>query len=412
MKASAEQAGRARNETRRPVEAALRSCRKGLIGIGIFSCIMNVLLLTGPFFMLQIYDRVLTSRSVATLAALALIAVVLYLFYGMFEWIRSRLLVRLGQAFDDDLADITFDTTATQRAAGPSSAGDLRTVQQFVSSPALATLFDVPWFPIYLAVIFLLHPILGLLALLGAVILIVLATANQAVSHRRNLQASEYGTTEDLLMRASRQQVEPLKAMGMLGNVQRLWRDAHDKRVTVQTSAADWQSVFSSSSKTLRLVLQSAVLGVGAYLVIANQLSPGALIAASIIFARALAPIDQSIAQWRVITGAQQAYKRLKETLANIPAEPEMNVLALPKHTLTVTDLSLKAPDGETVLMEGATFSLRAGDGLGIIGPSGGGKSTLVRGLLGIVPATSGEVRFDGATLDQWSKEQQSQFVG
>ena len=198
----------------------------------------------------------------------------------------------------------------------------------------------------------------------------------------------------------------------MLGNVQRLWRDAHDKRVTVQTSAADWQSVFSSSSKTLRLVLQSAVLGVGAYLAIANQLSPGALIAASIIFARALAPIDQSIAQWRVITGAQQAYNRLKETLANIPAEPEMNVLAPPKHTLTVTDLSLKAPDGETVLMEGANFSLRAGDGLGIIGPSGGGKSTLVRGLLGIVPATSGEVRFDGATLDQWSKEQQSQFVG
>ena len=267
------------------------------------------------------------------------------MFYGLFERIRSRLLVRLGQAFDDDLAEIAFDTTALQRSAGPSSAGDLRTVQQFVSSPALATLLDVPCFPIYLGVIFLLHPILGLLTLLGAVILIVLAIANQAVSHRRNLQDSEYGTTEDLLMRASRQQVEPLKAMGMLDNVQRLWRDAHDKRVTVQTSAADCQSVFSSSSKTLRLVLQSAVLGIGAYLVIDNQLSPGALIAASIIFARALAPIDQSMAQWRVITGAQQAYGRLKETLADIPVEPEINVLALPNRTLTVADLSLAAPD-------------------------------------------------------------------
>jgi PrtD family type I secretion system ABC transporter len=411
VNAAAEKAGRARQNSRRPVEAALRSCRKGLIGIGVFSCIMNVLLLTSPF-LLQIYDRVLTSRSVATLVALALIAVVLYMFYGLFEWIRSRLLVRLGQAFDDDLAEIAFDTTALQRSNGPSSAGDLRTVQQFVSSPALATLFDVPWFPIYLGVIFLLHPILGLLALLGAVILVVLAIANQAISHRRNLQASEYGSTEDLLMRASRQQVEPLKAMGMLDNVQRLWRDAHDKRVTVQTSAADWQSVFSSSSKTLRLVLQSAVLGVGAYLVIDNQLSPGALIAASIIFARALAPIDQSIAQWRVITGAQQAYERLKETLADIPVEPEMNVLALPNRTLTVADLSLAAPDGETILMEGVTFALQAGDGLGIIGPSGGGKSTLIRGMLGVIPPVSGEVRFDGATLDQWSKEQQSQFIG
>ena len=207
MKASTEAAGGAAQSIieRRPVEAALRSCRQGLIGIGVFSCIMNVLLLTGPFFMLQIYDRVLTSRSVATLVALALLAVVLYLFYGLFEWIRSRLLARLGQAFDDDLAEIAFDNTATQRTGGPSAAGDLKAVQQFVSSPALATLFDVPWFPFYLAIIFLLHPILGLLGLFGAALLIGIAVVSQAIAHRRNLQAAEHASTEDLLMRASRQ---------------------------------------------------------------------------------------------------------------------------------------------------------------------------------------------------------------
>ncbi len=414
MKASAEAASGAAQSIveRRPVEAALRSCRQGLIGIGVFSCIMNVLLLTGPFFMLQIYDRVLTSRSVATLVALALLAVVLYLFYGVFEWIRSRLLTRLGQAFDDDLAEIAFDNTATQRTAGASAAGDLKAVQQFVSSPALATLFDVPWFPFYLAIIFLLHPILGLLGLFGAALLIGIAIVSQAISHRRNLQAAEHASTEDLLMRASRQQVEPLQAMGMLGNVQRLWRGAHDRRVVVQTSASDWQSMFSSAAKTLRLILQSAVLGLGAYLVIANELSPGALIAASIIFARALAPIDQSIAQWRVITNAHQAYNRLKETLSVTPGAPETSVLALPKETLTVNSLSVASPDGETMLMDETSFTLKAGDGLGIIGPSGGGKSTLIRGLLGLAPVLSGEVRLDGATLDQWSKKQQGQFIG
>ena len=292
-----------------PIAAALATCRSGLISVGLFSCLMNVLLLTGPFFMLQIYDRVLTSRSVPTLLALALIAGVLYLFYGAFDWTRARLLARLSKAFDRQVAGASFRQSTKRATGGPTPAQDLRQVQQFIAGPSIATLFDVPWFPVYVAIVFLLHPLLGVLALCGAILLVVIAIVNQMAAVKLNATSTEHATREDSLLLAARRQVEPLQAMGMITNAQRLWDTAHRSRVDAQTLGADRQSLFASISKTLRLVLQSAILGFGAYLVIGNELSAGALIAASIIFARALAPLDQSIAQWRGIAASREAYE-------------------------------------------------------------------------------------------------------
>jgi ATP-binding cassette subfamily C protein len=390
----------------------LRRCRSGLVSVGFFSCLMNVLLLTGPFFMLQIYDRVLTSRSVSTLLALALIAGVLYFFYGAFDWTRARLLARLSKAFDRDVSLAAFHQSAMMRAGGPSPAQDLRQVQQFIAGPSLATLFDVPWFPLYLAVVFMLHPALGLLALAGAGLLLVIAIANQRAALSLNERSSQHAASEDQLLLAARRQIEPLTAMGMVANTRRLWDAAHGARLDAQTLGADRQGFFASSSKTLRLILQSAMLGFGAYLVIGNELSAGALIAASIIFARALAPLDQTIAQWRGISASRESYHRLKLSLGAMETAKEGLMLTLPRAGLSVSDMSVSEPDRGTVLLQNASFTLEAGDALAIIGPSGGGKTSLVKGLLGIWPLNGGEVRFDGATLDQWSTALRGQIIG
>ena len=395
-----------------PVAGALARCRSGLLSVGFFNCLMNLLLLTGPFFMLQIYDRVLTSRSVSTLLGLALIASVLYLFYGAFDWIRSRLLARVSKAFDQQVSEESFRQSTKISANGPVPAQDLRQVQQFIAGPSLGTLFDVPWFPVYLTVVFMLHPLLGLLALTGAVFLVLIAILNQWAASNLNSQSSQHAAHEDKLLLAARRQAEPLQAMGMIANTHRLWNEARNARLDAQTSGADRQGFFASSSKTLRLVLQSAILGFGAYLVIGNELSAGALIAASIIFARALAPLDQTIAQWRSISASREAYGRLKASLMEIEAVGEGMALSLPHKTLFVSELSVAVPGHSVVLMENASFTLKAGDALGIVGPSGGGKTSLLKGLLGLWPASEGEVRFDGATLDQWSSAKRGQIIG
>lgn len=395
-----------------PLADAVAACRSGLIGVFVFSMVMNVLLLTGPFFMLQIYDRVLTSRSVETLLALALLAAVLYLFFGIFDWTRARLLTRVSRTFDRDVADNAFLKTARAGPAQQSTAGDLQQVQQFIGGPAIATLFDVPWFPVYLLVVFMMHPLLGYLGLAGAAMLLTIAILNQLFSRRFSDQAAQLGIEEDRLLLAGRRQAETMSAMGALANTCGLWRSKHDERLRAQSNAADRQAIFSALSRSLRLLLQSAILGFGAYLVLGDALSPGALIAASIIFARALAPLDQTIAHWRSIAGARSAYRRLKQDLSDPMGTRAPTKIALPKRHISVSELFVATPDRSQVLLEGVSFDLRAGDALGIIGPSGGGKSTLLKGLLGLWPATRGEVRLDGATLDQWPIDRLGNIVG
>lgn len=391
---------------------ALFGCRSGLVGVFIFSIVMNVLLLTGPFFMLQIYDRVLTSQSVETLLALSILATVLFLFYGVFDWVRMRLLNRISHNFDRDLAETAFRHAATAEPNGRPITSDLKEVQQFIGGPAIASLFDAPWFPVYLLIVYLMHPLLGYLGLAGAVALLSVALLSQILSSRSTGEIAKQRSDEERFLLAGRRQSETLRAMGMSDDTGRLWRDKHDAHLDGTARATDQQAVFTSFSRTTRLLLQSAILGFGAYLVLGNELSAGAMIAASIIFARALAPLDQSIAHWRVIAGARNAYFRLKEALGEPTSLAAPTKIALPKRRLSVHEVFVATPDQSQVLLEGVSFDLRSGDALGIIGPSGGGKTTLLRGILALWPKTRGEVRLDGATLNQWPADRRGDIVG
>lgn len=402
------------------LQQAIAQCRSGLIGVGIFSMVMNMLMLTGPFFMLQVYDRVLTSQSVPTLVALAILTLTLYVFYGVLEGVRARLLARLSRAFDAELADQSYNLTVeglrdNTGATRPTQAlSDLRQVQQFIGSPALGTLFDTPWFPIYLFIVYLLHPSLGIMATVGAILLLIIATLNELTTKTGIMQASELGHGEEELVQSSRRQSETLQAMGITSAFRSHWRDVHDRRVGAANKTADLMAIFTSISKSLRLILQSAILGFGAYLVLQAELSPGALIAGSIIFGRALAPLDQAIGHWRTISGARSAYDRLKDVL-NAAGNAQGDIkteLDLPKATVIIDDMSVAAPDQSRVLLNDLSIHMERGQALGIIGPSGGGKSTFVRGLLGLWPVVEGSVRFDGADLQQWTPERRGEFIG
>lgn len=402
------------------LQSATASCRSGLVGVFIFSAIMNVLLLTGPFYMLQIYDRVLTSQSLPTLVALSILVAVLLGLYGLFDWVRGRLMTRLGNGLDLHLADRAYGETirAGVRGAPADPSRDLRTVRQFLAGPAAAGLFDLPWMPAYVAVIWLLHPVLGALALAGAIFLVCLAIVNALMSRKPSAEASALAFKEDHFLGASKRNGETIQAMGMLGALQRSFASLHEQALTAGQKGSDRNGIFAAPSKAIRMILQSAVLGVGAYLVIQTELSPGAMIAASIIFARALAPVDMAIAQWRSVVAGKQAWARLKEALAGPGERPHDVALPAPTQSLTVEDLYVGPPghnsQGTTgaILVSRAALDLKAGEGLGIIGASGCGKSSLLKGLVGAWPVLRGEIRIDGATPDQWSAEDRGRFIG
>jgi ATP-binding cassette subfamily C protein len=398
-----------------PYSVAFKTIRSGLIGVGVFSALMNILLLTGPFYMLQIYDRVLASHSVPTLVALSVLVAGLLAIYGLFDFLRTRLMVRLAAILDLELADQTFEASVSGPLKRPQfgdPARDLRTVRQFITSPAAAGLFDIPWFPFYIGVVFLLHSLLGWLAIFGAFVLITLAMLNAVFSRAPELNANQSGFQEDQFLGISRLNAETVVAMGMMGNLKRQWFSLHEKVLSAGQVGADSNARFTSLSRALRLILQSAILGVGAYLVIGNELSPGALIAASIIFARALAPVDMAVAQWRGIVAAYQSWGRLGQAVLSIAPREEHIQLELPKKTIILEEFSVTAPHQEKCLAELVSFELKAGEGLGIIGASGSGKSSLLRGLVGVWPSPKGEMRVDGATLDQWSDEDRGKFIG
>ncbi len=389
--------------------------RPGLIAVAIISMVMNVLLLTGPFYMLQIYDRVLTSRSLATLLALSGLVAGLFVIHGMLDFLRTRLMTRVSGVLDMALAQTAFRRSLPyyQTEGEPQQPlRDLRTVQQFLTSPAATNLFDIPWMPVYITVIYIFHPMLGHLAVAGAVVLIALAAANGYASRRPARDIMEHTVREERLVGTCQHNGGELHAMGMFPAMCRDWAVHHARFLRAGECGSDTNAWFSSISRTVRLVLQSAILGCGAYLVIGDALSAGALIAASITFARALAPVDSSIAHWRSIVSARQSWGRLRE-LARQPGEETKSViLKKPSATLEIDELSIQTPDRQRSLVENASFNLKAGDGLAIIGPSGSGKSSLIKGLLGQLPVANGSVRLDGATLDQWDEAHRGDLIG
>lgn len=404
--------------------AALRSLRTEFVGIGLFSCAVNLLMLTGPLFMLQVYDRVLPSRSTPTLVALLGLTAGLYAFQGLFDYLRVRVLSRAGYRLDDRLLLPTFrtwvlrGTSADQPDYKPLS--DLSTLKGFLSSPALLALFDLPWFPVYLAVVFLLHVKLGLLATGGALIVVTIAIVNDLVTRKPLAEAMGRESAESRLAEQSRRNAETVVAMGMTDHVAGLWRQ---KRLAASRSAqigGERSEAFSTASKAIRLLLQSAILGLGAWLAIGQEISAGMIVAASIISGRALAPIDQAIGGWRTVVRSRLAYRRLSHYLAADDADAGRPIeLPEPQGRLEVRNMLKRPPPGRAPgdgtgkpILSGLNFTLDPGDGLGVIGPSASGKSTLARLLVGLWMPDGGHVRLDGATFEQWDASRIGPHIG
>ena len=393
--------------------------RNAFIAVGLLSALVNLLYLTGSFFMLQVYDRVIPSRSVPTLVVLSLLAGGLYVFQAALDVIRSRILVRLGMVFDGALSSMVFDAVVHAPLAGARAGSDglqplrdIAAVRGFLASGGPIVIFDLPWLPGFLAVCFLFHATIGLVATAGAVFLTVIALAGELMTREPVREASKLSAQRFALADAGRRNAESLAAMGMTGAVRTRWLKANDAEACAQTRSSDIGSGFGAVSKSARFLLQSAVLGVGAYLVINQLATGGIIIASSILTSRALAPVKLAIGHWRGLAAARQSWARLKVLVAALPAEQTRTELPPPSHSLAVEDLAVQAPGTAKVVVTGVRFTLPAGSALGIIGPSAAGKSSLVRAITGVWRPARGLVRLDGAPLDQWDPDRLGIHIG
>jgi ATP-binding cassette subfamily C protein len=382
------------------------------------SCAINVLYLTGSIFMLEIYDRVLPSRSVPTLIGLGILAGGMYFAQGILDLIRGRILGRIGTALDEALNRRVFDTMVRlplvmgARNEGLQPLRDLDAVRSFLSGMGPGAFFDLPWLPFYLAICFAFHFMIGLTALVGAIILVGLTLVTEYLSRAPAREATGLAARRNDLAATSRRNAEVLVAMGMSGRLTNRWSEANEKYLTGNQYASDIAGGLGAISKVLRMTLQSAVLGVGAYLVIYQQATAGIIIAGSILSARALAPVDLAIAHWRSFVAARQSWHRLNRLLEQLPARTEQTLLQEPSSRLSVEAVSIVPPGDQKLIVQDVTFVLEAGRGLGIIGPSGSGKSSLVRALVGVWQPFRGKVRLDGAALDQWSPDVLGRHIG
>jgi ATP-binding cassette subfamily C protein len=378
----------------------------------------NILMLTGAIFMLEIYDRVLPSRSVPTLVALIIIATVLYGALGLLDFIRGRILVRIGSYLDESISARVYDglvrlpLKAGNRGEGLQSLRDLDNVRSFLSGTGLVAFFDLPWLPLYLVICFAFHFLIGLTALIGAIVLCVLTALTEIYTRDPGKNLAGLAISRSGLAETSRRNAEALVAMGMSQRLALRWKETNKKYLDSQRETSDIATGFSSTSKVLRMLLQSAVLGVGAYLVINQEATAGIIIASSILSARALAPVDLAIANWKGFVAARQSWNRLNQLLVLFPEYVAPMSLDAPSKTLTVQSASLVPPGDQKIVVQDTNFTLKAGSGLGIIGPSGSGKSCLARMLVGVWQPVRGTVRLDGATYDQWSPEVLGEHIG
>jgi ATP-binding cassette subfamily C protein len=397
---------------------ALRACRSAFMGVGVMSCIINLLYLTGSIFMLEVYDRVLPSRSVPTLIGLVILASGLYMAQGILDTIRGRILGRIGTALDESLNARVFETvvrlplTMGGRNEGLLPLRDLDNVRAFLGGMGPSAFFDLPWLPLYLAICFAFHVLIGVTALIGAIILVSLTLVTEYLSRQPAREAMGLASRRNDLASASRRNAEVLVAMGMFGRLTQRWSEANDKYLAGNQRASDIAGGLGAISKVLRMMLQSAVLGVGAYLVIHQEATAGIIIAGSILSARALAPVDLAIAHWKSFIAARQSWHRLNQLLERMPVRPAQTVLQAPRSQLSVEGISMAAPADQRVIVQDVTFALTAGQGLGVIGPSGSGKSSLIRALVGVWQPFRGKVRLDGAALDQWSSDLLGRHIG
>jgi ATP-binding cassette, subfamily C, bacterial PrsD len=405
-------------QPQRPATLALKALRAELAGVGVFSAVINILMLTGSIYMLQVYDRVLSSRSIPTLIGISTIVLAAFVLQGILDAIRARMLARIAGAFDEKLSPAAFEMARTFPLRGARSdqatqgVRDLETVRGFLGGLGPTAGFDMPFTVIFFAVCYYLHPHLALLAFFGAVVIVGLTLWSERKTKRATLALTQAGSERMLLLESGRRNAEALQAMGMGGVFGKRWTAANEKVSDIHVGVANAGADIGSAAKIFRMAFQSAVLGYGAYLVIIQQMSPGAMIAASILTSRALAPIETAVAHWKGFVAARQSFARLDQSLGMLPNTAERTRLPDPRQSFTVEDLAVGVPGRQTPLVVGANLSLKAGEGILIAGASGSGKSTLVRVLAGVWPAMRGSVRIDGAAIDQWDPEQLGLHVG
>ncbi len=400
------------------VRLALASCRGAFIGVGLFSGIINLLALTGSLYMLQVYDRVIPSRSLPTLIGLTLLMLILYGANGALDLIRAQIMNRVGSQIDRSLrrrvfaSMLAYPLRIRQGGDNLQSVRDLDQIRQFLSGVGPIALFDMPWLPLYLVLVFALHPLLGVVATLGAVALSLLTLVTEIKSRQPARIAATSQSQRHLFSEANRRNAEVICALGMSSRMTALWDGISETHLSDQQRASDISSTYGTLSKVMRMVLQSIILGLGAYLVIQGEASAGVIIASSITVSRALAPIEIAIAHWKGFLAARQSYARLNQVLAALPPEPARAALPKPCQQLAVNALSVAAPGQTKPLISDVSFTLERGAGLGIIGPSASGKSSLARALVGAWLPMRGEVRLDGAALGQWPQDLLGRHIG
>ncbi len=399
------------------VAQVLTSFKKTFRNIGVFSAVINMLMLMPAIYMLQLYDSVLTSRNEMTLLMLTLIMLGAYTFMGALEYVRSFVLIRVGAQLDMKLNKRVYTAAFEENLKqGNNNAGqalkDLTNLRQFLTGNALFAFFDAPWFPIYIFVIFMFHPALGVFALCGTTILFILAYINEKISHKPLAEANSMAVASTNVASNNLRNAEVIEAMGMLPNIQSRWYKLHSRFLNLQAEASEKAGIVTALSKSFTVALQSLMLGLGALLVLDNSITPGMMIAGSILLGRAIAPVQLLISVWKQIGSTRSAYERLTKLLEQNPAREAGMALPKPKGVISVENITAAPPGGKVPVIKGLTFSLAAGEVLGIIGPSGSGKSTLARLLVGVWPAAAGKVRLDGADVYLWNKDELGPHIG
>ncbi len=384
----------------------------------LFSIFVNLLMLTGPLFMLQVYDRVLSSRSVETLTALFLLVGLLYGLMAMLDYARGRIVARFGAKFQSSLDERVFDGTIRRalypqvRAAPATALRDLEAVRSLCASPVFLAVMDIPWTPVFLAAIFLFHPLLGWLAVAGGSLLIVIALLNQVLTRQKVAEAQVASGRANAFAEQARQAAEVVRSQGMQGDVAQRWLTQRSNALSQSISASDWTGSFTSLTKSLRLFLQSAMLALGAWLVLRNEMTAGAMIAGSILLGRALAPVEMAVGQWGMIENARTAWSRLGTFLDETPPEQTKTKLPVPEARLVAKSLTVIPPGVQKPTLRNASLELEPGKALGVIGKSGSGKTTLAKALLGLLTPAAGEIRLGGATLDQYAADDLGHYIG
>jgi len=396
---------------------AIFKSKVSFLMVGFFSLFINLLMLVPPLYMLQLYDRVLTSRSEETLIMLTGLVIVLFITMALLEIVRSKVLVRIGTKMDSLLNQRIFDSLfeLTQKHPGKASSmplSDLTQIRQFMTGNGLFAFFDAPWIPIYIGVLFLFHPIFGYFAIFAAIILITITITNEYATKRKLKEANEFNSASTMFVNNNLRNAEVIHAMGMKDNIRGLWEEKHYAFLNAQSQASNSAGIWSNVSKSTRMMFQSLMLGLGGYLAIHMEVSPGMMIAGSIIMGRALAPLDLMINSWKGFSGARTSYARLDALLNDFPKDKEYMELPAPQGEIILEQVVVVPPNAKEPSVRGVSMTINKGDVVGIVGPSAAGKSSLARIILGLWPLHNGKVRLDKADISQWEKTALGQYIG